>query len=276
MFSPYYAAARRRGPTTAEQHCAVNVVLHEGNRQRWAMTERGAVSMSRRRERLDIGRSSLEWNGTSLRYRVDEVTFPWPGRIRGEITFTPGGGGAGEHALDTAGRHRWLPLAPRGRVQVDLDAPRMRWSGAGYFDHNRGSEPLERAFHHWSWSRWAGSRGTLLHYDACRRGSDPLALHLAHCPERGFRTLPPIGHEPLRHSRWRIARSAPADSGTTPRVMRTLLDSPFYARSLLESTLQGERLTGFHESLSLDRFDTRWVQALLPFRMPRRNLAPRG
>jgi len=31
-----------------------------------------------------------------------------------------------------------------------------------------------------------------------------------------------------------------------------------------------------HESLSLERFDSRWVQALLPFRMPRWRGRPRG
>jgi carotenoid 1,2-hydratase len=28
-------------------------------------------------------------------------------------------------------------------------------------------------------------------------------------------------------------------------------------------------MTAVHESLSLDRFQARWVQAMLPFRMPR-------
>jgi carotenoid 1,2-hydratase len=31
----------------------------------------------------------------------------------------------------------------------------------------------------------------------------------------------------------------------------------------------GHDVTAMHESLSLDRFDSRWVQTLLPFRMPR-------
>jgi len=33
--------------------------------------------------------------------------------------------------------------------------------------------------------------------------------------------------------------------------------------------LLGESVTAMHESLSLDRFRARWVQMLLPFRMPR-------
>ena len=55
-----------------------------------------------------------------------------------------------------------------------------------------------------------------------------------------------------------------------PPRLRSLEDGPFYARSLIESTLLGERVHGVHESLSLDRFAAPWVQALLPFRMPRR------
>jgi carotenoid 1,2-hydratase len=39
---------------------------------------------------------------------------------------------------------------------------------------------------------------------------------------------------------------------------------------VLSSRLLGEEVNAVHESLSLDRFRTRWVQTLLPFRMPRR------
>ena len=45
----------------------------------------------------------------------------------------------------------------------------------------------------------------------------------------------------------------------------TLEDTPFYARSVL---VNGSDLT-MHESLSLDRFRSPWVQVMLPFRMPR-------
>ena len=39
VFSPYYAWARRRGPSDPLRHCALNVALY-GPRKRWAMTER--------------------------------------------------------------------------------------------------------------------------------------------------------------------------------------------------------------------------------------------
>jgi carotenoid 1,2-hydratase len=52
-------------------------------------------------------------------------------------------------------------------------------------------------------------------------------------------------------------------------VVQTLEDAPFYARSVVASQLQGESVNAVHESLSLDRFRSGWVQVLLPFRMPR-------
>jgi carotenoid 1,2-hydratase len=38
---------------------------------------------------------------------------------------------------------------------------------------------------------------------------------------------------------------------------------------VLRSRLLGEDVTAVHESLSLDRFDTPWVQFMLPFKAPR-------
>ena len=53
-------------------------------------------------------------------------------------------------------------------------------------------------------------------------------------------------------------------------VRQTLEDTPFYSRSVIETGLFGEQVTAVHESLSLDRFQAPWVQAMLPFRIPRR------
>jgi carotenoid 1,2-hydratase len=50
----------------------------------------------------------------------------------------------------------------------------------------------------------------------------------------------------------------------------TLVDAPFYARSIIDTTLYGEPVEAVHESLLLNRFRSPVVQAMLPFRMPRR------
>ena len=73
----------------------------------------------------------------------------------------------------------------------------------------------------------------------------------------------------LPRTRWGMERPTRADGAD---VERTLESAPFYARSVLSARLLGERVTAVHESLSLDRFRAGWVQAMLPFRMPR---APR-
>ena len=50
---------------------------------------------------------------------------------------------------------------------------------------------------------------------------------------------------------------------------RTLEDTPFYARSELETSLGGRRMAAVHESLSLERFSSPLVQTMLPFRIRR-------
>jgi carotenoid 1,2-hydratase len=52
--------------------------------------------------------------------------------------------------------------------------------------------------------------------------------------------------------------------------MTTIEDTPFYARSTLKTVWHGQPVQAMHESLRLDRFVTPIVQAMLPFRMPRR------
>jgi carotenoid 1,2-hydratase len=98
--------------------------------------------------------------------------------------------------------------------------------------------------------------------------SESLALL---CDERGdVETFTPPRNQPLPHTRiWRIPRATQAEEGFRPTIAQTLEDTPFYARSVINTRLLGEPLTAIHESLSLDRFDSRWVQTLLPFRMPR-------
>ena len=54
-----------------------------------------------------------------------------------------------------------------------------------------------------------------------------------------------------------------------PKVAKTWIDAPFYARSALDTRLFGEDVRAVHESLSLARFRSPIVQSMLPYRMPR-------
>jgi carotenoid 1,2-hydratase len=274
VFSPYYAWARRRTGADPLNHCALNVALYGTRGARWSMTERGADRVTRGPAHLSIGPSTLDWSGDELTIAIDEICAPIPRRIRGSIRVRPAALGQRSYALDGAGLHRWTPFAPRAHVEVQLADPDLRWSGVAYLDSNFGEEPLEAAFRRWTWSRAAIPDGTVVLYDVCPRhpaASAPrtgMALRFdAQAAGRPVEPPPPVA---LPSTRWRVARQTRADAGHGARVLQTLEDAPFYNRSLLQTRLLGSDATAIHESLDLDRFDTHWVQCLLPFRMPRR------
>lgn len=270
VFSPYYALARRRGAGDPLHHCALNVALYGAGGKRWSLTERGSGALQRDAASLTIGPSGLTWDGRALTIRIDEVTVPLPSRIRGTVRLYPTALTRHHVELDAAGRHRWWPIAPCARIEVELERPARRWSGAGYLDTNSGDEPMERAFTTWDWSRACLRDGTAILYDVRRRAGDRMALALR-CDRSGVVesfAVPPA--TPLPPTLWRVARGTRADAGHPATVQETLEDAPFYSRSIVRQHLLGEPVTAMHESLSLDRFAQPLVQLMLPFRMPRR------
>jgi carotenoid 1,2-hydratase len=271
VFSPYYAWARRRGQADPENFCAVNVALYGPDRKRWSLTERGAGSLVRSAHDLRIGPSALRWNGRWLEIEIDEMTAPIPGRLLGRIRLYPADLHDTVYALDTEGRHRWQPAAPCASVEVDMRRPGLRWRGAGYFDMNWGDEPLERGFRCWDWSRASLSDGRCaVLYDRRARDGSADALGLCFSPKGEVRHFEPPPRARLPSTPvWRITRASQVEPGGALRVVKTLEDTPFYARSLIRTRLLGQPVQAMHESLSLERFSSAWVQALLPFRMPR-------
>ena len=283
VFSPYYARARRRSATAgrpmppAEQHVAINLALYRPGRSgRWTMTERGGSALKRTRDHIQIGPSHCRWDGDMLELQVDEWAPPWPlpGRVQGRIRLFPlARGTPAPLPLDAAGQHHWWPLAPISRIEVDLPQPGWHWRGSAYLDSNRGAEPIERGFAHWHWARAAlDRRHSAVVYDTTRRDGSQHALALRFDARGGCETfaLPPT--QDLPATGWRIGRQVRTDANAIEpaRVLHTLQDAPFYARSLVQARWLGQPVIGMHESLRLDRFESPLVQAMLPFRMPRR------
>ncbi len=273
VFSPYYAFRRRslakRGAMADPlAHAALNVALY-GRPGRWAMTERGGRAVAREAGALAIGPSSLRWDGSTLVITVSEIGAPLPRAIRGEVRLTPEALTGFSATLDDAGRHRWRPMAPRARVEVALDQPALRWSGTGYLDSNDGDEPLEAGFRRWDWSRAVLPAGeTAILYDTFPRAGRErgIAIHVARDG-----AVSPIAAPPrvaLPRTGWRLPRFTRAEDGAA-QVTRTLTDAPFYARSVLQTRLLGDRAEAIHESVDLERFARPWTQLMLPFRMPR-------
>ena len=114
-------------------------------------------------------------------------------------------------------------------------------------------------------------RRCALLYDLRRRDGTELAMSLrfgADGPvDETAAAAPPVAR--MASTPWRIERQTRCEPGHRPAIDRTLEDGPFYARSLFTTQLDGAHIAGLHESLSLRRFESRWVQGMLPFRMPR-------
>ena len=234
------------------------------------MTERSRRALKRDAANLEIGASSLAWDGSALTIDISETCMPIPSKILGTVRVIPEALTGGPFVLDTRGRHRWWPISPRCRVEVALTSPDLSWNRTGYFDTNAGDEALEDAFTTWDWCRGNTDKGASILYNVERRSGPPLALALAIDRTGKVERFEPLPVATLPTTRWwRISRQTRADAGHPVTVTETLVDAPFYARSVLSTHIAGQPVTAMHESLSLDRFRTGWVQALLPFRMPR-------
>jgi carotenoid 1,2-hydratase len=269
VFSPYYAWARRRGRASPYGHCAVNVALYGPRKKSWTMTERPRRDVRGFAHSLTIGPSTLSWDGNRVTVDIDEVTAPIPRRVRGRVRLYPSNLFNEQFALDRDGHHKWSPISPCSRVEVELDQPDLRWSGTGYLDSNIGVRPLEETFSAWNWSRAAIGADAAVLYDVVPRDGDRPGLALRFDTKGRAEPFEPPPRRQLPSTRWRIRRETRADAAFAPEVRRTLEDGPFYARSVLSTRLLGRPATAIHESLSLDRFRSGFVQAMLPFRMPR-------
>ena len=234
------------------------------------MTERGHRMLDRDTDRLTIGPSALQWDGDRLTVEIDEIAVPLPRRIRGRVRLIPETLSHRPFVLDGQERHRWWPLAPVSRIEVELDRPALRWSGPAYLDCNAGEEALETAFRSWTWSRAAHTKGATVAYDARRRDGSDISLGLDFDRRGQVREieLPPPTR--LKSGFWGVHRAARCDRGDV-QLVRTFEDAPFYTRSQLSGRLCGRQVAAVHESLDLDRFAMPLVKLMLPFRMPRRS-----
>ncbi|MDY7098978.1 MAG: hydroxyneurosporene dehydrogenase [Pseudomonadota bacterium] len=236
------------------------------------MTERGRDAVTRGRHEITIGPSHIEWDGDTLEITIEErdtrLFNPIHRPVRGKVRVKPEALNPASFALDGNESHIWHCMAPRARIEVEMEEPGLSWSGKGYFDHNRGCEPLEDGFRIWHWSRAHMRDGAVVCYEG-ERSDGSLFASAIRFDQSGFPDevdLPPIAALPK--SRWRIDRSTRSEIGFA-KVRRTWEDTPFYARSELASKLYGEKVVAVQESLDMRRFAATLVQFMLPYRMPR-------
>jgi carotenoid 1,2-hydratase len=233
------------------------------------MTERPSHRVDRSADHFSVGPSAIRWDGDTMVIDIAEISAPLPYRVRGTVRVSPEMIATTAFALDPAGRHRWHPVAPRAQVEVAMTHPAMQWRGTGYFDSNFGDEPLEAGFNDWHWSRAHLKHDVAVLYEGRRRDGTPFDLALKVDRQGRWHDMVQPAPAPLRRSGWLVERTTRADAGHRPRIVKTWIDAPFYARSALSTRLFGEDAHAVHESLSLGRFRSPIVQSMLPYRMPR-------
>ena len=244
------------------------------------MTERGLCSVNRGPEYFQVGPSALRWTGGCLEIDLDEVGVPIPQRVRGRVRVYPDALCNYANALDDQRKHRWGPIAPCARIEVDLTKPGLRWRGNAYLDSNEGDEPITGPFKTWDWSRARMADGsTAVIYDVTQMNGAHTLLAERFNPDGSWSSFEAAPQrEKLPPTKWRIDRGTRTDPAGLPGdvargatcVLDTLEDTPFYARSLLRTNLLGEQVTAVHETLEPQRLNRLPVRLMLPWRMPRR------
>lgn len=270
VFSPYYAKSRALGPSDPLQFCAMNVALYERGRKLWALTERASDEVERSSDRLRIGTSTVRRTEEgSLLFDLQERTSPFGSPLRVSVRVESPRWEEESYQLDAVGRHQWTPLALHAEADVQVHAPKqIRWTGHAYVDTNSGVEPLEQGFRRWDWSRSSSRHASHVAYDVERRDGTRKSIRRVFSQD-GSSEAWDVGVAALPATVWGVERSVPSDLGAKPRVLRALEDAPFYARTLVSSSLDSERLHLVHETVDMDRFVRPWVQFLVPFRMRR-------
>jgi carotenoid 1,2-hydratase len=234
------------------------------------MTERSKASLQRSAHELVVGPSRLHWDGQSLLIELDEIGIPVPQRVRGRIRVWPKALSTFVAPLDAAGRHRWGPIAPCSRVEVEMARPGSRWSGHAYLDTNEGEEPIDRPFVEWDWSRATLRDGsTAVIYDVqSKSGPDRVIARRFH-PDGTDTPFAAPPRQDLPRTAWRMPRRMRTEAGTPASITQTLEDTPFYSRSVLSAGLCGETVCAVHETLNVPRVVSTPVRLMLPWRMPR-------
>ena len=154
-------------------------------------------------------------------------------------------------------------------MTVDLSQGH-RWEGHGYWDANFGTAALEADFRFWTWGRFPLQDRTVCFYDAVRSDGSTLALGVEVLRNGTVQEIAPPPLTRFRRSLWAVRRETRADPGVQPRQVKSLLDAPFYSRSLVETTIGGEVTTGVHEALDLTRYRQPWLKPMIALRVPRR------
>lgn len=237
------------------------------------MTERGYKAIQREAHQFTIGPSNLRWANNTLTIEINERVPLLGTKIQGKVTVFPKQVFNYVTALDGQGKHRWGPIAPHARVEVEFSKPAIRWQGNAYFDSNEGDEPISKAFKEWDWSRAHLQDGsTAVIYDVRQKNNEERVIATKFNSDGTLDSFVAPDRVSLKKTGWGIKRNMRSESQghqSSVSLLNTLEDTPFYARSVIQSRLFDEEVISMHETLNVKRLESNIVQFMLPWRMPR-------
>lgn len=237
------------------------------------MTERGQNAIERTAHQFTIGPSHLRWENGALTIQIDERVPLLGNKVQGSIKVFPEQLFKQVVELDDLGKHRWGPIAPSARVEVNFTNPSLQWHGNAYFDSNEGDEAISKPFSEWDWSRAHLKDGsTAVIYDVRQKNGCERIIASKFNLDGTIESFIPPERVLLNKTGWRIdrnMRSEEHEGKPSVTLLNTFEDTPFYARSMLQSRLLGEEVVSMHETLNVKRLESIIVQFMLPWRMPR-------
>ncbi len=270
VFSPYYAWANKKKPANADDYCAINVALYTPGSKYWTMTERGQNAIHRTPDTFTIGPSHLHWENGVLTINIKERTPLLGQKVEGVIKVYPDQLFNHVIALDENQKHRWGPISPSAKVEVSFNKPNLHWKGDAYFDSNEGDEAVSETFSEWDWSRAHLKDGsTAVIYDVRQNNGAERIIASKFNLDGTVEPFVAPERVSLRKTGWGILRNMRSDSSRPLELLNTYEDTPFYARSRIQSHLLGEEVISMHETLNVNRLKSSIVQWMLPWRMPR-------
>jgi carotenoid 1,2-hydratase len=246
----------------------MNVALYGRRASAWTLQERVVTDAERSARGVAIGRSTMVWEADRLTVNIDERS-PLGRPVRGRVVMHPDAHTGLELRIDQDGQHRWWPIAPVGRIEVDLALPGARFSGRGYHDANAGDVPLESSFETWNWSRAHLGSSAIMTYDITGSSGAERSLAIKVSPSGRVEHLEHTRLSALGPTTWRLERQTRVDDGHGAAVVRCLEDGPFYARALLRTRLDGCQGIAMHETLAAHRLRSALVRFFTSFRMNR-------
>ncbi len=255
-FSSGYSARAPKG-ARPDEHSAVNFALYRnGVRKAWVLSEYPASEWSAGDDRVRIGHSSLAVGADGrVTVEIDERSAPWGRRVRARIELRPLGPGHPELELVPGQPHYWRPRAPHAEARVEVDDPEVAFSGAGYFDANRGAELLGGGVPGWRGARLHRGDHTEIVYEppgsTVRVLADAQRVTVEREPARDVR---------VTRTRWglEVPESFDTRSGPARPSPMLLESSPFYAR-VQASAPGGELLGEVADFRRFHRPSVRWM-----------------